>query len=214
MEKVLNNIRVLIRHARARQCHIHCRVRLYMEGKMLKSKGLGPGKGRARLHLEDVRFGKLVVNDVHHVDEKHTYWWNCTCDCGRTCVKRSSGLQGTLKDGGESSCGICKYDGAAVRKLYNVYRRNAEKQFRDWKLTLEEFKDITSQRCYYTGVKPEQVFNHWNDSYTYNGIDRLNNEEGYTINNCVPCSKAANFAKGTMSYTSFIALCKSVASMH
>jgi hypothetical protein len=37
----------------------------------------------------------------------------------------------------------------------------------------------------------------------YNGIDRINNEEGYTSNNTVSCCFTCNRMKGTMSSEEF-----------
>jgi hypothetical protein len=50
--------------------------------------------------------------------------------------------------------------------------------------------------------------------YLFNGIDRLDNAEGYTKENCVPCCAEVNFAKGTMNQKDFINLCKEVAQQH
>lgn len=38
----------------------------------------------------------------------------------------------------------------------------------------------------------------------YNGIDRIDNAKGYTIENSVTCCKRCNFAKRNMSYDEFI----------
>lgn len=40
--------------------------------------------------------------------------------------------------------------------------------------------------------------------YTYNGIDRVNNDIGYIKNNCIPCCKICNRAKNSMSYDDFL----------
>lgn len=44
-----------------------------------------------------------------------------------------------------------------------------------------------------------------NGAYTYNGIDRVDNNKGYTITNSVPCCKDCNFAKRDMTHDEFIA---------
>ncbi|MGJ4945153.1 HNH endonuclease signature motif containing protein [Bradyrhizobium sp. HKCCYLS1011] len=40
--------------------------------------------------------------------------------------------------------------------------------------------------------------------YVCNGIDRKDNGQGYTIENCVPCCSVCNHAKHTMGYEQFI----------
>jgi hypothetical protein len=50
--------------------------------------------------------------------------------------------------------------------------------------------------------------------YIYNGVDRVDNTKGYTIENCVPCSKEANAMKMAFGHDEFIALCKEIAARH
>lgn len=42
------------------------------------------------------------------------------------------------------------------------------------------------------------------EPYVYNGIDRVNNDIGYLIENCVSCCKVCNFMKRSMSKNDFI----------
>lgn len=42
-----------------------------------------------------------------------------------------------------------------------------------------------------------------NGAFTYNGIDRLNNDEGYTVENTVTCCSVCNRAKHTMGFEAF-----------
>ena len=38
----------------------------------------------------------------------------------------------------------------------------------------------------------------------YNGIDRLNPENGYSIENCVPCCSTCNYMKHTQQTSDFL----------
>ena len=40
--------------------------------------------------------------------------------------------------------------------------------------------------------------------YIYNGVDRKDNNLGYTIDNCVPCCHRCNSMKSNLSYQNFI----------
>ena len=40
--------------------------------------------------------------------------------------------------------------------------------------------------------------------FVYNGLDRVDNEKGYTIDNVVPCCKHCNYAKRNRSVEEFI----------
>lgn len=38
----------------------------------------------------------------------------------------------------------------------------------------------------------------------YNGIDRIDDSIGYTIDNCVTCCRTCNWAKGNKDYSEFL----------
>lgn len=58
-----------------------------------------------------------------------------------------------------------------------------------WKLTFEQFAELRSKPCFYCdGPLPE----------TSIGLDRLVAEEGYSVNNVVPCCRNCNMLKGDM----------------
>ena len=42
-------------------------------------------------------------------------------------------------------------------------------------------------------------------SFIYTGIDRMDNDLGYTTENTVPCCTTCNMLKGTMPYDDFMA---------
>ena len=48
--------------------------------------------------------------------------------------------------------------------------------------------------------------------YDYNGIDRINNNTGYTKENCVTCCSWCNRAKNNGTLENFISKCKKIAS--
>lgn len=73
------------------------------------------------------------------------------------------------------------------------YIRNCARRNIFWNLTLEAFKELTSQPCIYCGCAPAQK----SRSYTYNGIDRIEHKKGYELPNCVPSCGTCNFIRGT-----------------
>ncbi len=102
------------------------------------------------------------------------------------------------------------YSGFLV--LLDSYIRNAKQRKRNFTLTNEEFRDITSSACHYCksipqlirrGGKSNNTKSHWGD-YCYNGIDRVNNEIGYIKSNCISCCMICNRAKNKMSYNDFM----------
>lgn len=100
-------------------------------------------------------------------------------------------------------------DDVAFDSVYNDYRMKARGiRGLNFTLTREQFKIITQQNCFYCGTKPK---NKWvyhkrcskDGNYIYNGIDRVNNDIGYMIENCVPCCKKCNTAKSNFALDEF-----------
>lgn len=86
------------------------------------------------------------------------------------------------------------------RSLYGTYRRNARKRNLSFELTLEEFIKIIKEDCVYCGEPGHQWFkkSEAKEGIFYSGIDREDNQKGYTSENSVPCCKFCNKAKSTL----------------
>jgi hypothetical protein len=94
------------------------------------------------------------------------------------------------------------------RAAYSQYRRNATERFLPFTLTFEEFLKLTAFPCYYCGRPPSNLMRSTHKSgsdFIYQGIDREDNNQGYTRSNSVPCCHVCNKAKGVMSHIEFLA---------
>jgi hypothetical protein len=180
--------------------------------------------GRPIINLVGREFGRLIVKELVGPDDSGNILWRCECTCGNFLVTRGT----RLKSGGVKSCGclrweVSKYgehhkltrkEGTAFRALLAQYKENARNRDICWELTEEQFRKLTSSPCYYTGTKPEMAKRTRSlseDVYLYNGIDRVDNAQGYTIENCVSCCFDINSMKSTFSKDHFIELCSKVA---
>jgi hypothetical protein len=76
----------------------------------------------------------------------------------------------------------------------------AKERHISFNLTPEQFKNLWQAPCYYCGSEIKTI-----------GIDRINNNEGYILNNVVSCCKICNFMKGKLSKKVFIINCKKIA---
>jgi hypothetical protein len=171
------------------------------------------------------RFGKLLVI-ASTESEKNRARWVCQCDCGTKCIATGK----TLRDGKKQSCGCIKreqskelvkalhikrtlpFGEGACNHLASIYRLNAEKRSLTYSLTIEQFRKLTSDSCYYCGDAPAYSHNGVTCStpYMYNGVDRVDNSIGYTIENCVTCCRICNWMKRTQTQSDFIAKCESI----
>lgn len=85
-----------------------------------------------------------------------------------------------------------------------IYKRTAKERNHCFRLTIKEFKKLTQGNCFYCGIKPSTVMKRINVIYIYNGIDRINNNLGYTKKNCVSCCKVCNRMKSSMNRKEFL----------
>lgn len=97
---------------------------------------------------------------------------------------------------------------SGFKELIDTYKRNAAKHKREFGLSDDCFRNLTSKCCHYCGQEPKNIKStkarsKWGD-YVYNGIDRIDNQLGYTETNCVACCMICNRAKNNMSYDEFM----------
>jgi hypothetical protein len=81
-----------------------------------------------------------------------------------------------------------------VQKHFREYIDSAAKRNLPFELTIEQFSEIVNKPCYYCKT--------YNEAEVI-GIDRINSELGYTLENTNPCCKICNMMKGTMSLDMF-----------
>ncbi len=87
---------------------------------------------------------------------------------------------------------------------YKEYQNGAKSRNLAWNLSLEDFIKISTSNCFYCGAEA-QVQNRVQHGClvslegNFNGIDRVDSNYGYTVDNCVPCCSHCNMMK--MHYT-------------
>lgn len=92
-----------------------------------------------------------------------------------------------------------------MRALLLRYRTDCRLGNIYWGLTEEEFSNLTDKNCHYCGIAPYR--SHYN--YVYNGVDRKDKDQGYTLSNCVTACWPCNKLKGKeLSYEEMLAVAK------
>ena len=141
--------------------------------------------------------------------------WLCQCQCGTVKTVRRNGLI----SGTSQSCGCfntemsrkkntLKNGEASFNKLYTTYRLAAKEHNRVFELTKKELRKLTLANCHYCGSLPSNIKKKnsvLGQDYVYNGIDRKDNDIGYTVDNSITCCKFCNQAKHTHTYEEFMA---------
>lgn len=157
------------------------------------------------------------------------------CDCGEFIKTALT----SIRHGATKSCGClrrCSPGERAHKDMYSNYRRSARDRNILFKLTLEQFKQISAGSCSYCGTLPKlwnpylkspgvpsgrglcainrhkipklqkkRILKNFEEQWIRtNGIDRVDNTQGYNLQNAVPCCKKCNRAKMDNSVSDFL----------
>lgn len=137
--------------------------------------------------------------------------WLVECECGNKF--EASGTK--LRRGDIVMCSSCarllgsqlslKYTG--IERAFNmVIVRRAKKINMSVSITREEFAEMASRNCRYCNAEPEErpYMNKSRLKVRLNGIDRVDSNKGYHLDNCVPCCKVCNMMKRDYAIDEFV----------
>lgn len=160
-------------------------------------------KNERRVKLEGTKYGNWDIVEYVGTTKHRSPQYRCICDCGKEKVIRSCGVKLASFSCGCQNPGRWKKGTFApadqidkFATLRSRYKRDAKDRGFSFDLTVEQFNELIVGKCYYCDRKEEsgQMYN-FREYITYTGIDRVNNEKGYTIENCVSCCKDCNILK-------------------
>lgn len=178
---------------------------------------------RPKKDITGMKFNQLEVLEWLGFKEvglqgKRRSVYKCKCSCGNEC----NVTQTDLKSGNVKSCGCrlkdnkTSYKGqnySTISAIFNNYRQSAKRHDRKFELTREQVVSLIASDCYYCGDSPKlekKSQNKWDKPLMYNGIDRVDNSEGYTVKNTVPCCMSCNFLKKDISQDEFLNIIKKI----
>ena len=135
--------------------------------------------------------------------KRHKYYFIQCKKCGTIFSRRASIIKENL---GTVQCSNCRKGrfgkplNVLEYKMYCFYRSGARQRGIEWNLSEEEFKSLIKQNCYYCNEEPSrhQSVSYRDDYELVNGIDRIDSNKGYSIDNCVPCCNTCNLMKNTL----------------
>ena len=137
--------------------------------------------------------------------------WECQCKCGRiTIVKTCKLSSGKTKSCGCSHGEIGIYSPLApgFGEIISKYIKRAEEKGRVWELTEEQAFVLFCGDCHYCGASPSYRVSRKGRAvkriFPHNGIDRKDNTQGYTVENCVSCCGSCNRKKHQTLYEVFV----------
>lgn len=161
--------------------------------------------GRKLVDIKNQNFGNLTAIEIYSKNNNGIIW-KCICNiCGTYCYPYGY----DLRRGRSNFCCKCNevlHTNSPLKTLYNNYLYGAINRNLEFEISIKDFEEIIKQNCHYCGTPPIQYLKKENakNGIEYNGIDRINNSIGYIKQNCVPCCKYCNFAKGNNSIEDFL----------
>jgi hypothetical protein len=137
------------------------------------------------------RFGRLVAQ--YRLDTKGPKYWLCRCDCGNTSKVSAHNLKG----GQVVSCG-CALQGCNKKRPYEWLYNTLKLTGKEVNLSYEQFLEFTNiLTCHYCDAlitwEPHSADSEYR-SRAYN-LDRVDNDKGYSKENCVVCCARCNRSK-------------------
>lgn len=145
----------------------------------------------------------VVLKRIERIQRRDPIW---LCKC-KLCDQEKEVSGNSLRNGSKS-CGCWKHYikpppvinvtpvQAKTTTIRARYRNEAIRRNLEFSLSKEQFFDIIMKECFYCskiGQNCQKMQN--GESFYYNGIDRVDNNKGYLLENCVPCCKKCNVNK-------------------
>ena len=146
-------------------------------------------------------------------------YWLCLCDCGTYKVIAGSNISNS-KHRGTKSCGCFRIKYQKEKKGYNAlpngessfngvlytYKKRAREWGRDFSLSKDEFRELIVKNCNYCLQPPSTLASRSNRSTTflYNGLDRIDTNKGYSLDNVVTCCFQCNMMKSDYTTEEFL----------
>lgn len=181
--------------------------------------------------------GVVTITEFSHSIEgkdRMIYYYKYKCLCGLDGVAAKYSLLNTKIRENKTNkktfcCKTCRKDKISewaktasiryddpVEAHFSDYRSKCKRKNWDFKLTFEEFKNLTSQNCHYCNLPPDNYRKDCSKSRVgamrthFSGVDRIDSSKGYIEGNCLPCCEDCNKGKRNLSYDDFLDMVKSI----
>lgn len=158
-------------------------------------------------NLINRKFNRLTVISQSKTRDNHGQRiWKCKCDCGK--ISYHAGSEYRLSQ--IKSCGCSRRTrdtDSAYSEYLSDYKWGAKTRNLEFNLSIDEFKRIIHSNCVYCGIEPKNrtlTRNKLKLTIKVNGIDRKDNNKGYTKENSLACCEDCNRAKRNLTYEYFL----------
>ena len=103
-----------------------------------------------------------------------------------------------------------------LKRIYTMHRCDANPNHRniEWGLSFEDWSNLVKQDCSICGSKPilkeGKVHKTTGTQIPINGVDRIDNDKGYVLENVRSCCSRCNFMKHKMDNNEFMEQIKKI----
>jgi deoxycytidylate deaminase len=132
---------------------------------------------------------------LHHVIKQNKPIRSCGCLIPDKATDKRVGAVWNVKKDSE----------AAFNKVIRDYINGANIRGLEFKLERAEFSSLIFNKCGYCGEPPAKVTKTKGGEIKHNGIDRLDNDRGYVLDNCITCCTKCNMLKKNLNSDDFLA---------
>lgn len=152
--------------------------------------------------LTGQRFGRLVV--LSQTERKYgPIRWLCSCDCGN----ETTAERGSLRTGHKKSCGCLGAENLKTLSKTKTHGLSKTKEYHIWEKMISRCHSVTSNSYHKYGARGITVCQEWREHpelfinwYRENldpsiyipEVDRINNDLGYSPDNCRIVSRREN----------------------
>lgn len=164
------------------------RLRKDFTASMPTCEGMSMGK---IIDLTGQRFGRLTVIEKAGVNKHHASLWKCQCDCGGSTVVAGS----SLKIGNTRSCGCIQRK--RTQETLTTHCGSGTRLHRIWKMMKQRCYNKNSADYMRYGGRGITICDEWLNNFAmfqewsyangyreYLTIDRIDNDKGYSPDNC------------------------------
>lgn len=144
------------------------------------------------MYFKDItnqKFHRLTVVSQAKKNKHNMAWWHCLCSCGNKTIV----LGMRLRSGGTKSCGCLSKD--IAKKTHTTHGFTNSPEYSTWRSMHSRCKYPAHVAWKYYGGRGITVCARWRSFKNFledmgckptlkHSIDRINNEGGYTPNNC------------------------------
>lgn len=165
--------------------------------------------------LGNVYNGSKIIEEILTSNKFEPISYKIKCKCNTIYQVRRDTLRKNVNKGIKIQCLSCSRKELALSNIEDVkenqrftffkqYIKNAIERNYIFELSFDEFLNIINKNCYYCNDEKSHHRHRSTKSIENNGIDRLDNSQGYTVENSVPCCSMCNRMKSIYSEESFL----------